>query len=164
MRAVGRSLSPGSYEARLIIAALVAGGLARWVHLSPLWAIISAILVLQPDPGATIRATYVRFVATVIGGASSVGAVALGLAALPGLALALVVTCIICVALDLEDGLRPACVSAAVLLVQPGSDTAPVGEVKLALARILAMLGGGAVALVAAHFPRRRATKPTGTE
>jgi len=51
-----------------------------------------------------------------------------------------------------------------VLLVQPGSDTAPVGEVKLALARILAMLGGGAVALVAAHFPGRLATKPTGTE
>jgi hypothetical protein len=51
-----------------------------------------------------------------------------------------------------------------VLLVQPGSDTAAVGELKLALARIVAMLGGGAVALVVAHFPGRRATKPTGTE
>ncbi len=63
-----------------------------------------------------------------------------------------------------SHALPRACVSAAVLLVQPGSDTAPVGEVKLALARILAMLGGGAVALVAAHFPGRRATKPIGTE
>jgi hypothetical protein len=62
-----------------------------------------------------------------------------------------------------SPALPRACVSAAVLLVQPGSDTAPVGEVKL-VARILAMLGGGAVALVAAHFPGRRATKPTGTE
>jgi uncharacterized membrane protein YccC len=153
MRAAARSWSPRSYEVRLVLAALAAGGLARWVHLSPLWAVISAILVLQPDPAATRRSTSVRFVATLIGGASAVGAVALGLGTMAGLGLALVITCTVCAALDLEEGLRAACVSAAVLLIQPGPNQPEVEELKLALARILAVLGGGAVALVVAHLP-----------
>jgi uncharacterized membrane protein YgaE (UPF0421/DUF939 family) len=161
LRAAARSWSPRSYEARLVFSALVAGGLARWVHLSPLWAIISAILVLQPDPAATRRATLVRFVATVIGAGSAVGAVALGLGTMAGLALALVITCTACAALDLEEGLRAACVCAAVLLIQPGPQQPEVEELKLALARILALLGGAAVALLVAHLPGGR---PTATE
>jgi uncharacterized membrane protein YgaE (UPF0421/DUF939 family) len=109
--------------------------------------------VLQPDPAATRRSTLVRFVATLIGGASAVGAVALGLGTMAGLGLALVITCTVCAALDLEEGLRAACVSAAVLLIQPGPNQPEVEELKLALARILAVLGGGAVALVVAHLP-----------
>ena len=56
--------SPRAYEARLVFTAVVAGLLARWVHLSALWAIISAVLVLQPDPVATRRNSLVRFAAT----------------------------------------------------------------------------------------------------
>jgi uncharacterized membrane protein YccC len=164
LRAAARAWSPRSYEARLVLAALVAGALARWVHLSSVWAIISAILVLQPEPLATRRSTLVRFVATLIGGASAVFAVMLGLGTMPGLAVALVITCTVCAALDLEDGLRAACVCAAVLLISPGPAQPQVEELKLALARILAVLGGGAVALVVAHLPWRWSTPPAANE
>ena len=79
LRDAALAWSPRAYEARLVFTALVAGLLARWLQLSPLWAIISGMLVLQPDPVATRRNSLVRFTATVIGGAASVGAVALGL-------------------------------------------------------------------------------------
>jgi uncharacterized membrane protein YccC len=164
LRAAARAWSPRSYEARLILSALVAGALARWVHLSSLWAVISAILVLQPDPLATRRSTLVRFVATVIGGGSAVGAVLLGLGTMSGLAVALIITCTVCAALDLEDGLRAACVSAAVLLISPGPAPPEVEELKLALARILAVLGGGGVSLVVAHLPWLWPTTPVATE
>ena len=78
LRAAVFAWSPRAYEFRLVCAALIAGGLARWAHLSMLWAIISAILVLQPDRRATQHNTGVRFIATLIGGAASVGVVALG--------------------------------------------------------------------------------------
>src|SRR5512132_2502940 len=119
LRAAVQAWSPRSYEARLVVTALLAGALAGWVHLSALWAIISAILVLQPDPVATRRNSVSRFVATMIGGAASVGAVVLGLEGTPAFLVALVVTCTVCAAFSLEEGLRPACVCTAVLLVGP---------------------------------------------
>ncbi len=145
--------SPRAYEARLVFAAVVAGLLARRFHVSPLWAIISAILVLQPDPVATRRNSLVRFVATGIGAAASVGAVALGLQGTWAFLLALVVTCTLCAALGLEEGLRPACVSTAVLLVRPDGPVAQADELRFALDRILAVIGGGVVALGVAYLP-----------
>lgn len=145
--------SPRAYEARLVFAAVVAGLLARWLHLSALWAIISAILVLQPDPVATRRNSLTRFVATAIGGAASVGTVALGLQGIPAFLLALVVTCTVCAALQLEEGLRPACVCTAVLLIRPEPHVAQADELRFALDRILAVIGGGVVALGIAYLP-----------
>jgi uncharacterized membrane protein YgaE (UPF0421/DUF939 family) len=136
-----------------VLAALIAGGLARWAHLSSLWAIVSAILVLQPDRRATQRNTQVRFVATLIGGAASVGVVALGLRGIPAFAVALVLTCSVCAALALEEGLRPACVATAVLLIRPDAPATQAEELRFALDRILAVLGGGVVSLVVAHIP-----------
>jgi hypothetical protein len=71
-----------------------------------LWAIISAILVLQPDRRATQHNTGVRFIATLIGGAASVSVVASGSGGFPRSA-SLVLTCTLCAALALEEGLRP---------------------------------------------------------
>jgi uncharacterized membrane protein YgaE (UPF0421/DUF939 family) len=153
LHAAALAWSPRAYEARLVLTALVAGGLARWVHLSALWAIISAILVLQPDPVATRRNSVSRFVATVIGGAASVGAVALGLEGMPAFLLAMVVTVTVCAALNLEEGLRPACVCTAVLLVGAQSHVPEVQELRFAVDRILAVLGGGAVALAISYVP-----------
>jgi len=153
LRAAALAWSPRAYEARLVLTAIVAGALARWVHLSAVWAIISAILVLQPDPVATRRNSVVRFVATLIGGAASVGAVALGLEGTPAFLLALVVTCTVCAALSLEEGLRPACVCTAVLLVGPQSHVPEVQELRFAFDRIFAVLGGGAVALAISYLP-----------
>ena len=158
-RTVGEALrdaalawSPRAYESRLVFAALAAGLLARWVHLSPLWAVVSAILVLQPDPVATRRNSVVRFVATLIGGGASVGAVAVGLQGTLAFLAALVVTCTLCAALALEEGLRPACVATAVLLIRP-EHVAEADEVRFAFARVLAVLGGGVVALAVAYLP-----------
>ena len=153
LRAAVFAWSPRAYEFRLVLAALIAGGLARWAHLSSLWAIVSAILVLQPDRRATQRNTQVRFVATLIGGAASVGVVALGLRGIPAFAVALVLTCSVCAALALEEGLRPACVATAVLLIRPDAPATQAEELRFALDRILAVLGGGVVSLVVAHIP-----------
>lgn len=153
LRAAVFAWSPRAYEFRLVCAALIAGGLARWAHLSMLWAIISAILVLQPDPRMTQHNTGVRFVATLIGGAASVGVVALGLRGVPAFAVALVVTCTVCAALALEEGLRPACVATAVLLIRPEASMSQAEELRFAIDRILAVLGGGVVSLVVAHIP-----------
>jgi uncharacterized membrane protein YgaE (UPF0421/DUF939 family) len=127
--------------------------LARWAHLSMLWAIVSAILVLQPDPQATQRNTLIRFVATLIGGAASVGVVALGLRGVPAFAVALVVTCTVCAALALEEGLRPACVATAVLLIRPDAPATQAEELRFAIDRILAVTGGGVVSLLIAQIP-----------
>ena len=153
LRDAVRAWSPRAYEARLVFTAVAAGLLANWLHLSALWAIISAILVLQPDPVATRRNSLVRFAATIIGGAASVGTVALGLQGIPAFLLALVVTCTVCAALALEEGLRPACVCTAVLLIRPDSPVAQAEELRFAIARILAVLCGAVVALGVAYLP-----------
>ena len=142
-----------SYEARLFAAALLAALVARWAHLSALWAIISAILVMQPDPVETRRNSVMRFVATVIGGVASVGVVMFGLQGLPAFLLALAVTWTVCSALGLEEGLRPACVCTAVLLIRPESHVAEAEELRFALQRILAVLCGGVLALAVSYLP-----------
>jgi len=153
LRAAVQAWSPRSYEARLVFAALVSGILAAWAHLSSLWAVISAILILQPDPVETRRNSLLRFAATLIGGAASVGIVALGAQGIWAFILAMVVTCTVCAALGLEEGLRPACVTTAVLLIRPQSELVESAELRFAFQRILAVLAGGAVALAVAYLP-----------
>ena len=147
-----RAWSPRAYEARLVFTALVAGVLARWLQLSALWAIISAVLVLQPDPVATRRNSLVRFGATLIGGAASVGAVAIGLQGIPAFLVALVVTVTLCAALALQDGLRPGVVCTAVLLIRPEGPVPQAEELHFAVDRILAVIAGGVVALAVAYL------------
>jgi len=156
LRAVVFAWSPRSYEFRLVCAALIAGFLARWAHLSMLWAIISAILVFQPDRAATQHHTRIRFIATLIGAAASVGAVALGLRGVPAFAVALVATCSICAATGLEEGLRPAGVATAVLLIRADAAATEADELRFALDRIMAVLGGGFVSLLVAQIPGLR--------
>ena len=153
LRAAVVAWSPRAYEFRLVCAALIAGLLARWAHLSMLWAIISAILVLQPDVRATQHNTRIRFIATLIGAAASVGVVALGLHGVPAFAVALVVTCSICAAAGIEEGLRPACVATAVLLIRSDAPATQAEELRFAIDRILAVLGGGFVSLLVAQIP-----------
>ncbi|HEY1335431.1 MAG TPA: FUSC family protein [Myxococcaceae bacterium] len=153
LRAAVLAWSPRAYEARLVFAAVLAGLLARGLRLSALWAIISAILVLQPDPVATRRNSLVRFMATAIGGVASVGAVALGLEGAWAFLPALAVTCTACAALGLAEGLRPACVCTAVLLIRPDGPVARTDELHFAIDRILAVIGGGFVALAVAYLP-----------
>jgi uncharacterized membrane protein YgaE (UPF0421/DUF939 family) len=153
LRDAVRAWSPRAYEARLVFTALLAGLLARWVQLSALWAIISAILVLQPDPVATRRNSLVRFTATAIGGLASVGAVAVGLQGIWAFLPALAVTCTACAALGLAEGLRPACVCTAVLLIRPDGPVAQTDELHFAIDRILAVIGGAIVALGVAYLP-----------
>jgi uncharacterized membrane protein YgaE (UPF0421/DUF939 family) len=153
LRDAVRAWSPRAYEARLVFTAIVAGVLARWLQLSALWAIISAVLVLQPDPVATRRNSLVRFAATLVGGAASVGAVAFGLQGTSAFLVALVVTVTLCAALAMQDGLRPGVVCTAVLLIRPDGPVAQADELRFALDRILAVIGGAVVALAVAYLP-----------
>ena len=154
LRDAVQAWSPRAYEARLVLTAVVTGLLARWLGLSALWAIISAILVLQPDPVATRRNSVTRFAATLIGGAASVGAVAIGLEGTLAFLVALVVTCTVCAALALEEGLRAGCICTAVLLVHSGGGpVAQADELRFAIARILSVIAGAVVALGVSYLP-----------
>src|SRR5678816_1581143 len=172
LRDAVRAWSPRAYEARLVFTAVVAGLLAAWLHLSALWAIVSAILVLQPDPVATRRNSLVRFAATAIGGAASVGVVALGLEGTAAFLVALLVTCTCCAALGLQEGLRPACVCTAVLLIRPDGPVEQSDALRFAIDRILAVIGGGLVALAVSYLPgwrpeaaaTARGSRPTSSD
>jgi uncharacterized membrane protein YgaE (UPF0421/DUF939 family) len=153
LRDAVRAWSPRAYEARLVFTAVVTGLLAGWLNLSALWAIISAILVLQPDPVATRRNSLVRFAATAIGGLASVGAVAVGLQGNIAFLVALAVTCTCCAALGLAEGLRPACVCTAVLLIRTDGVVAQGDELRFAIDRILSVIGGAIVALAVSYLP-----------
>ena len=153
LRDAVRAWSPRAYEARLVFTAILAGVLARWLGLSALWAIISAVLVLQPDPVATRRNSLTRFAATIIGAVASIAAVAIGLQGTPAFLLALVVTCTLCAALALEEGLRPGVVCTAVLLIRPDGPVTQADELHFAVDRILAVIGGALVALAVAYLP-----------
>jgi len=66
---------------------------------------------------------------------------------------ALAVTCTVCAALGLAEGLRPACVCTAVLLIRPEGTVARADELGFAFDRILAVIGGAIVALAVAYLP-----------
>jgi uncharacterized membrane protein YgaE (UPF0421/DUF939 family) len=153
LRDAVRAWSPRAYEARLAFTAVITGLLAEWMNLSALWAIISAILVLQPDPVATRRNSLVRFAATAVGGLASVGAVALGLEGNVAFLVALAVTCTCCAALGLAEGLRPACVCTAVLLIRTDGVVGQGDELRFAIDRILSVIGGAVVALAVSYLP-----------
>ena len=63
----------------------------------------------------------------------------------------MVVTVTVCAALNLEEGLRPACAARPWLGAQ--SHVPEVQELRFAVDRILAVLGGGAVALAISYVP-----------
>ena len=149
----GRAWSHRAFEARVVFAALLTGLVSARAHLDELPAIVSAILVLQPDPALAHRHTALRFVTTLVGGGASVAAVAFGLHGLLALAAGLALTVTACALLDLEEGLRPACICTVILLARPDVHFARAEEMDFLLQRLLSVMAGALVALALSHAP-----------
>jgi uncharacterized membrane protein YgaE (UPF0421/DUF939 family) len=118
-------------------AALLISGYAAFHARGVYWAIVSAILVLQPGIEQSIAASAVRIAANIVGGAI---AFAVGRFCGVGawqLLLGLALTVICCEILRLDLGLRTACVAAVIVL------TANDGQVTTSsLERLSAVLIG----------------------
>jgi uncharacterized membrane protein YgaE (UPF0421/DUF939 family) len=107
------------------------------------WAIVSAVLVLQPGIEQSISASAIRIAANLIGAATGLAvgwAFGTGVWQVP---LAMVIVCYICEFLRLDLGLRTACVSVViVMLANEGRVTTT------SLERVVAVLVGCVFAVV----------------
>jgi uncharacterized membrane protein YgaE (UPF0421/DUF939 family) len=108
------------------------------------WAIISAILVIQPGIEQSLAASAVRIAANLVGGLTGLAIGAFLGDGNPQLLFALLLTVAACELLRLDLGLRTACVATVIVMV-----TAPDGRVTTsALERLSAVIIGCLTALL----------------
>jgi uncharacterized membrane protein YgaE (UPF0421/DUF939 family) len=108
------------YAGQILLAVtLLMAGYSRWGGAaSALWAVVSAILVVQPAMEQSIATSAVRIAANTVGGVAGIlVAYSLGNGIWQFL-LALVVVVFICDLLKLDLGLRTACVSVAIIMLK----------------------------------------------
>jgi len=107
------------YAAQVILAVLlVMEGYRLWGSPAGLWAVVSAILVVQPAMEQSIATSAVRIAANIIGG---IAGILIGHFLGSGIwqfLLALVLVVFVCDLLKLDLGLRTACVSVAVIMLK----------------------------------------------
>ncbi len=107
------------------------------------WAVITAILILQPGIELSIAASAVRLVATLLGAGLGVMAAMLFHATATALLAGVLATVFFCYVGNLDSHLRQACLT--VPIVQMGRDGSVLHT---SLERITAILAGCAVALI----------------
>ena len=91
--------------------------LTEWLKLSQgYWAVISAVIVIQPDVDETLRASRGRLVGTVIGAAVGGVFIALFGAQVWSFGIAVPAVILICASLGLMESHKLACVSAAIVM------------------------------------------------
>jgi hypothetical protein len=105
------------YAAQAVIcAALLSFGYERAQAPGLGWAIISAILVLQPGIQASVATSIARICANVVGAAVAVGVERWAGLGTWQLLVAILIVVFICEALRLDMGLRAACVSVVIVM------------------------------------------------
>jgi uncharacterized membrane protein YgaE (UPF0421/DUF939 family) len=107
------------YAAQVVLAvSLVMGGYHLYGSPAALWAVVSAILVIQPAMEQSIATSAVRIAANIVGGLAGI---VVGHFLGDGIwqfLTALVLVVFICDLLKLDLGLRTACVSVAVIMLK----------------------------------------------
>jgi uncharacterized membrane protein YgaE (UPF0421/DUF939 family) len=133
-----------SYALRVACAAAVSMLAARLLQEQMgLWAVVSAVVVIQPDVRASLSAAALRVVANIVGASVGVAmGLLLGAHPFPAIVLAVVLVAGLCRALGLDAAARSANVSAAIVLLR-GSEHL-VGSLET---RVLGVLAGCAIAL-----------------
>jgi uncharacterized membrane protein YgaE (UPF0421/DUF939 family) len=112
------------------------------------WAAVSAMIVMQANLGAAVKQSWIRFAATAVGAAVSIPFVAYFQQNLLAFGVAVLVTVMLCTILHLQDGLRLAAVTVAIIVLIPHT-----GRARLpALNRFLEVSFGILVALLVAEF------------
>ena len=138
---------------RLAIKTALAGCLGMYfasvLHMpQPYWAAISAMIVMQINLGAAVRQSWIRFAATAVGAAVSIPFMAVPGQKLLVFGVAVFVTVVLCTILHLEDGIRLAAVTIAIIMLVPNTGRPWVP----ALNRFLEVSFGILIALVVAEF------------
>jgi uncharacterized membrane protein YccC len=112
------------------------------------WAAISAMIVMQANLGAAVKQSWIRFAATAVGAAVSIPFAAYFDQNLFMFGVAVFITAVLCTFLHLDDGLRLAAVTVAIILLIPhtGHPWVP------ALNRFLEVAFGILIALLVAEF------------
>jgi hypothetical protein len=112
------------------------------------WAAITAMIVMQTNLGAAVKQSWIRFAATAVGAAVSIPFSAFFAQNLLVFGVAVFVTVVLCTVLHLQEGLRLAAVTIAIILLIPhaGHPWVP------ALNRFLEVSFGILVALLVAEF------------
>jgi uncharacterized membrane protein YgaE (UPF0421/DUF939 family) len=133
-----------SYAVRVASAAAASMLMARLLQPQMgLWAVVSAVVVIQPDNRASLSAAALRVVANLVGASVGVAiGLVLGLHPFPAIVLAVVVVAGLCRALGLDAAARSANVSAAIVLLR-GSEHLVVSLET----RVLGVLAGCGIAL-----------------
>ena len=142
-----------SADFRLAIKTTLAGCLAMYfaelLRLpQPYWAPITAMIVMQAHLGAAVKQSWIRFAATAVGAAVSIPFAAFLGQNLFVFGAAVFVTVVVCTILHLEEGLRLAAVTVAIIMLIPHTGRPWVP----ALNRFLEVSFGIFVALVVAEF------------
>jgi uncharacterized membrane protein YgaE (UPF0421/DUF939 family) len=146
-------LNPSSANFRLAIKTALAGCLAMYFASilrmpQPYWAAISAMIVMQTNLGAAVKQSWIRFAATAVGAAVSIPFMEAFGQNLVVFGVAVLVTVVLCTILHLEDGLRLAAVTIAIIMLVPNTGRPWVP----ALNRFLEVSFGILIALVVAEF------------
>jgi hypothetical protein len=87
----------------------------------PYWAAISAMIVMQINLGAAVKQSWIRFAATAVGAGVSIPFMAVPGQKLFVFGVAVFVTVVLCTILHLEDGIRLAAVTIAIIMLVPNT-------------------------------------------
>jgi uncharacterized membrane protein YgaE (UPF0421/DUF939 family) len=158
-RALWKRIDPSNtlpllYLARVLVAAPVTLLVARLIHFHAVtWAVVSAVLVLQPDPHGAQKAALLRIAGNAVGAAAGFTCLSLWnsqLTVVPALA----TTLIVCAVLRLSAGQRSACAATAIVVLAHGTTfwITP-------LERIEAVMLGSAIAVAITFVPAPRALR-----
>jgi len=146
-------MNTSSANFRLAFKTALAGCLAMYfaqlLHLpQAYWAAISAMIVMQVNLGAAVKQSWIRFAATAVGAAVSVPFIAVPGHKLLVFGVAVFVTVVLCTILHLQDGIRLAAVTIAIIMLVPNTGRPWVP----ALNRFLEVSFGILIALAVAEF------------
>jgi len=133
-----------SYILRTASSAVIALLVCRALGFYALWAVVSAVVVIQPEVRASVSATSVRVVANFVGAGVGVALAAFASQAhLPALVLGIVSVGILCRLLGIDAAARSGCVALVVVLLKD-----PSSVVDNSRTRVLGVLLGCSIALV----------------
>jgi len=145
-RAVDRSsvLGAALYAVEAVICASAVSFVYRYFQLgSALWAVVSAVLVLQPGLAQSYGASATRFVSNLIGALAGVAVDRLFGHGWAEVMVALILVVGLCELLRLDQGLRTACATVLIVMMSSTSDVVAYATES----RVLAVIIGCSTAL-----------------
>jgi uncharacterized membrane protein YgaE (UPF0421/DUF939 family) len=133
-----------SYIVRVTVAAIASLEVTRALGIAnPIWAVVSAIVVIMPEVTASAATAGLRVIANLIGAGTGIGIAALDLPMIPSLVAGLVAVAGLCRLVGLDAAARTAGVALVIVLLRDSHGVLGSSEV-----RVLLVVLGCAVALV----------------